>query len=178
MKSRARKSAGLLLFRHRVGELEVLLAHMGGPFWQRKDAGAWSIPKGEFDTEAPLDAARREFEEETGYKPFGTFIELAPVKQPGGKTVYAWALEFDCDAEKIHSNSFSMEWPKGSGRLCEFPEINRAAWFPLDQARRKLLKGQLGLLDQLEERLGLHTRRQLLSTAPKPPSTPGQMSLL
>src|SRR5262249_49673934 len=114
MKTNAKKSAGLLVFRNRAGGVEVLLAHMGGPFWERKDEGAWSIPKGEFqmETEEPLAAAIREFEEETGYKPAGNFIELNPVRQPSGKTVYAWALEFDCDAGKIKSNTFSMEWPK------------------------------------------------------------------
>lgn len=150
MKTGSKKSAGLLLFRFRPSGMEVLLGHMGGPFWQRKDEGAWSIPKGEFETEAPLDAALREFQEETGYKPTGNFIELAPVRQPGGKTVYAWAVEFDCDAEKIKSNTFSMEWPKGSGTMCEFPEIDRAAWFPLAVARKKILKGQMALVDQLE----------------------------
>ncbi len=150
-----KKSAGLLLFRNRAGVTEVLLAHMGGPFWQRKDEGAWTIPKGEFETEAPLQAALREFEEETGYKPTGNFIELTPIKQSGGKTVYAWALEFDCDAGKIRSNTFQMEWPRGSGEMCEFPEIDRAAWFPLPMARTSILKGQRPLLDQLEEKLGI-----------------------
>lgn len=130
----------------------MLLAHMGGPFWANKDDGSWSIPKGEFaDGEAPLEAARREFEEETGLKPEGEFIELAPVKQPGGKTIFACALEWDCDAAAIKSNTFKLEWPRGSGKFCDFPEIDRAAWFFLKDARRKLLKGQTPFLDQLEQ---------------------------
>lgn len=141
------------MFRRQARGLQVLLAHMGGPFWQRKEEGAWSIPKGELDTEEPFHAALREFEEETGYRPTGNFIELTPVKQPGGKTVYAWALEFDCDAARIKSNTFSMEWPKGSGKMCEFPEIDRAEWVPLALARKKILKGQAALLDQLEQKL-------------------------
>ncbi len=150
----SKKSAGLLLFRHRTDGVEVLLAHMGGPFWQRKEAGAWSIPKGEFEEEEPFAAALREFEEETGFRPQGNFIELAPVKQDNSKTVFAWALECDCDATRMKSNTFSMEWPKGSGRICEFPEVDRAAWLPLALARTKIVKGQAALLDQLQEKLG------------------------
>ncbi len=146
----SKKSAGLLLFRRKSGALEVLLGHMGGPFWQHKDDASWTIPKGEFDDELPLDAARREFHEETGFNSSGEFRELTPVKQPGGKTIFAWALEFDCDASQIKSNTFTMEWPKGSGIQREFPELDRAAWFPIAEARRKILKGQLPLLDQLE----------------------------
>ncbi len=149
MKSKARKSAGLLLFR-RKETLEVFLAHMGGPFWQHKDEGAWSIPKGEFDEELPLDAARREFREETGFSPEGNFIELTPVKQSGGKTVFAWAIQGDCDPAKSKSNTFSMEWPPGSGVMREFPEVDRAAWFSLAEARKKIVKGQIPLLEQLE----------------------------
>lgn len=149
MKPKARKSAGLLLFRRRES-LEVFLAHMGGPFWQHKDDAAWTIPKGEFDEELPFDAARREFREETGLSPEGNFLELTPVIQPGGKTVFAWALEWDRDATNITSNTFSMEWPKGSGVIQDFPEVDRAAWFPIAEARQKILKGQLPLLDQLE----------------------------
>jgi len=153
MKSGRRKSAGLLVFRKRAGEIEVLLAHMGGPFWQGKDEGAWSIPKGEFEAEEPFEAALREFEEETSLRPTGNFIELTPVKQPGGKTVYAWAVEFECDATTIKSNRFSMEWPRGSGRMCDFPEIDRAEWFSLSVARKKILKGQAALMDQLQQAL-------------------------
>jgi len=153
MKDKAKKSAGLLLFRLKKSSMEVFLAHMGGPFWEHKDVRAWSIPKGEFEDEAPLDAARREFQEETSMTPEGNFIELAPVRQPSGKTIFAWALEWDCNAAKVKSNMFSMEWPKGSGQMREFPEIDRAAWFSLDEARQKILKGQIPLLDQLQAKL-------------------------
>ena len=146
----AKKSAGLLLYREGAEGLEVLLVHPGGPFWARKDDGAWSIPKGEFeDTEDPLIAAKREFEEETGTPPDGEFIPLQPLKQAGGKLVYAWALCADFDTASLRSNTFSMEWPSRSGRRPEFPEVDRAAWFSLDEARRKILKGQAAFLDQL-----------------------------
>ena len=145
-----KRSAGLLLFR-RTQVLEVFLAHMGGPFWHNKDAAAWTIPKGEFTgSEQPFDAAQREFHEETGLTPEGNFYELQPVKQNSSKTVFAWALEWDCDATQVKSIVFSMEWPKGSGNMQEFPEIDRAGWFTLADARRKILKGQAPLLDQLE----------------------------
>lgn len=145
-----KRSAGLLLFRESRGVLEVLLVHPGGPFWARKDAGAWSIPKGEFDAdEEPLAAARREFAEETGTAVDGEFIELQPVRQPSGKVVHAWAVRADFDPAQLRSNTFSMEWPPKSGQLREFPEVDRAAWFALDQARAKIQPGQLPLLDQL-----------------------------
>ena len=130
--------------------MEVLLVHPGGPFWARKDAGAWSIPKGEFQCEDPLQAAIREFTEETGITPAGDFIELTPVKQAGGKLVYAWAVEGDCDVRTLKSNTFTLEWPKGSGHLREFHEVDRAEWFSLVTARAKLLRGQLPLLQELE----------------------------
>ena len=155
MKDKAKKSAGLLLFRRKDAAVEVFLAHMGGPFWERKEDAAWSIPKGEFEDEAPFDAALRELQEETSLSPKGNFRELVPVKQPSGKTVFAWALESDCDATKIKSNTFSMEWPKGSGVMKDFPEIDRASWFGLSEARRKILKGQISLLDQLQKVLGI-----------------------
>ena len=130
--------------------------HPGGPFWAKKDDGAWSIPKGEIaEDEDPLKAAKREFREETGFQIDGNFIALTPVKQAGGKWVYAWAVEGDCGAELIRSNTFSMEWPPRSGKRQEFPEINRAAWFPLDVAKQKILKGQLSLLEQLQSQLRL-----------------------
>lgn len=149
-----KQSAGVLLFRRVGSETEVLLAHPGGPFWKNKDDGAWSIPKGEYaDNEHPLAAAKREFAEETGLTLSGNFIPLGEVRQPGGKVVTAWALERDFDAsfdaEQLHSNTFSMAWPPRSGKLQEFPEIDRAEWFPLDVARRKILKGQAELLDRL-----------------------------
>ncbi len=154
MKKKLKKSAGLLLFRRRGPAVEVFLAHMGGPFWEHEDEGAWSIPKGEFEEEAPLDAALREFEEETGIRPTGAFIGLSPVKQASGKTVYVWALEYDCDAENIQSNTFALEWPKGSGVMREFPEVDRAAWFSTGEARKKILKGQVPFIDQLQKILG------------------------
>lgn len=150
----AKISAGLLLYRRRPGGGEVFLVHPGGPFWAKKDAGAWSIPKGEASPgEALLAAAQREFEEETGLRVTGDFHALEPVRQPGGKLVYAWAVEADCDADAIRSNSFEMEWPPRSGRKRTFPEVDRAAWLDLPRAREKINKGQLPLLDQLERRL-------------------------
>ena len=147
-----KRSAGLLMFRWRGEELEVFLVHPGGPFWAKKDAGAWSIPKGEYaEDEDPLTAARREFEEETGMAAAGEFIPLTDIKQAGGKIVKAWAIEGDCDAAAAKSNMFSMEWPPKSGRMREFPEIDRAEWFPIGAAREKLLKGQVGFLDQLAQ---------------------------
>ena len=143
------KSAGLLVFRRKGPVPEVFLAHMGGPFWRNKDAGAWTIPKGEFRDEAPFDAAMREFREETGLVPAGNFVELAPCKQASGKVIHAFAVEWDCDASNITSNTFPLEWPKGSGRIQEFPEVDRAGWFTLDQAAEKIVKGQIPLLDQL-----------------------------
>ena len=150
-----KKSAGLLLFRETSGGLEVLLVHPGGPFWAKKDNGAWSIPKGEFeDDEDPLTAARREFEEETGFTAAGDVIPLEPLRQPSGKVICAWAMRRDLDPASVKSNTFSMEWPPKSGRQQEFPEIDRAAWFTMETARYKLLKGQVGFLDQLESKLG------------------------
>ena len=145
-----RRSAGLLMYRVRDTGVEVFLVHPGGPFWARKDEGAWSIPKGEFTDEDPLDAAQREFREETGFAPAGDCKPLAPIRQTGGKMVHAWAVEGDCDAEVIQSNTFTMEWPPHSGRQGTFPEADRAGWFPLAQAREKILKSQQPLLDQLE----------------------------
>jgi predicted NUDIX family NTP pyrophosphohydrolase len=154
-----KKSAGLLLFREANGRREVLLVHPGGPFWAKKDAGAWSIPKGEIgDEEDPLTAARREFEEETGVRPTGEAIALEPRRQPGGKLVYAWAMRGDLDPAAVKSNTFSMEWPPRSGRRQEFPEIDRAAWFTLEEARKKILKGQAPFLDDLERVAGRAAR--------------------
>ena len=151
-----RRSAGVLLFRRTGPHPEVLLVHPGGPFWKNKDDGAWSIPKGEHDLqEDPLTAAKRELEEETGLSPTGVFISLGEIRQSGGKIVSAWAVEGDCDAAGVRSNTFSMPWPPGSEKLQEFPEIDRAEWFPLDIARRKILKGQVELLERLAQRLHL-----------------------
>jgi predicted NUDIX family NTP pyrophosphohydrolase len=147
-------SAGILLFRFRNEKLEVMLVHPGGPFWARKDDGAWSIPKGILDeNEDPVDAAKREFNEETGLEADGDFIELGEVKQPSGKIVHAWALEKDLDVTEIKSNSFTIEWPKNSGKIREYPEIDRAGWFGLDEARAKILKGQVAFLGRLAEML-------------------------
>jgi predicted NUDIX family NTP pyrophosphohydrolase len=149
-------SAALLLFRRRE-TLEVLIAHMGGPFWARKDAGAWSIPKGEYTSpsEEPVDAAKREFAEEMGSPaPSGEVIPLGSVKQSGGKVVTAFALEGDFDLAGFRSNTFEMEWPRGSGRMQEFPEVDRAEWVTVEVAREKLVKGQLPLLDALRAHLG------------------------
>jgi predicted NUDIX family NTP pyrophosphohydrolase len=150
------RSAGLLL--HRAGAdggVEVLLAHMGGPFWARKDEGAWTIPKGEHgDDEEGLAAARREFAEELGAPPpDGPAIELGEVRQSGGKRVTAWAVAGDFDASAIVSNTFEIEWPPRSGRTQAFPEVDRASWFDLETARRKLVKGQVPLLDALAQRV-------------------------
>lgn len=147
-------SAGLLLYRRASAGIEVFLVHPGGPFWTKKDAGAWSIPKGEFiDPEDPLEAARREFREETGHEIDGSFLPLEPIKQAGGKTVHAWAIQGDLDPERIRSNTFTMEWPRGSGRQKEFPEVDRAEWFEVEEARRRILPAQAGFLDELIDRL-------------------------
>jgi len=148
-------SAGILLYRRRDGILQVLLVHPGGPFWARKDAGAWSIPKGEYGAgDDPLIAAQREFVEETGFSLAGPFLPLTPVKQPGGKVVSAWAVEGDCDPAALRSNVFPMEWPPKSGRTSNFPEVDRADWFSLSEAADKILSGQRPLLDELVARIG------------------------
>ena len=145
-----KRSAGVLVFRRIGPQTEVLLAHPGGPFWKHKDDGAWSIPKGEYgDDEDPLAAAKRELAEEIGVTPLGDFIPLGEIRQPGGKVVAAWAVEADFDVKLLRSNTFSMPWPPGSKNMREFPEIDRAEWFPLDVATRKILKGQTDLLDRL-----------------------------
>lgn len=149
----AKLSAGLLAYRVRDGLLEVLLVHPGGPFWRKKDEGAWSIPKGEYDeSEDPLDAAKREFGEETGWIASGEFIALTPVKQPSGKIVSAWAFEGDFDADTLSSNTFSMEWPPRSGRMAEFPEVDRARWFCIDEALVYVQKGQAGIVREFASR--------------------------
>jgi predicted NUDIX family NTP pyrophosphohydrolase len=148
----ARRSAGLLLYRIREEQLEVLIAHMGGPFWANKDDGGWSIVKGEYgEDEDAYAAARREFEEETGAAPpAGAPLELGEVRQPSGKLIKAWAIEGDLDASQIESNTFTIEWPRGSGAQREFPEVDRAGWFDLESARRKLVKGQVPFVDRLQ----------------------------
>jgi predicted NUDIX family NTP pyrophosphohydrolase len=147
-------TAGLLLYRRCSGRWEVFLAHPGGPFWAKKDAYAWSIPKGMCDAgEQPLAAARREFEEETGFRVEGPFRPLSALKQSSGKILHAWAVEHDCDPAAVRSNEFSMEWPPRSGQMRSFPEIDRAAWFPLAEAATKIHKGQAPLLDELRRLL-------------------------
>ena len=145
------RSAGILLYRRRDEQLEVLLVHPGGPFWARRDEGAWSIPKGEYVAgEDPLDAARREFEEELGTAPpDGPAQELGEIRQKSGKLVHAWALEGDLDAEQIVSNTCEVQWPPRSGKLIEVPEVDRAEWFTLEEAREKINPAQVALLDRL-----------------------------
>jgi predicted NUDIX family NTP pyrophosphohydrolase len=153
--SAAKTSAGLLLYRIRAGRLEVMIAHMGGPFWAARDDGAWSIVKGEYDAhEDAYAAARREFAGETGSPaPRGAALELGEVRQRGGKRIVAWAVEGDLDCSAIRSNTFTLEWPPRSGRHREFPEIDRAAWFDAAAARRKLVPAQVAFIDALERRL-------------------------
>lgn len=149
-----RVSAGLMMYRRRNGDLEILLVHPGGPFWRNKDEGAWTIPKGEPDKgEELLATARREFEEETGLHPMGPYLELTPVQQTGGKMVHAWAFEGDFDPRAIKSNTFRMEWPAGSGRFAAFPEIDRAEFFSQAEARTKINPAQAALVDELDQKL-------------------------
>ena len=150
------RSAGILLYRRREESVEVFLVHPGGPFWARKDEGAWTVPKGLVENnEDPLLAAKREFEEETGFKPpKGPFKELGTFRQPGGKLVAMWAAEGDCDPAKLASNTFELEWPPRSGKKRTFPEVDRGAWFGRDAAAQKILKGQRPALDALFRRHG------------------------
>jgi predicted NUDIX family NTP pyrophosphohydrolase len=150
-------SAGILLFRRRARALEVFLVHPGGPYWAKKDAGAWSIPKGEMDDDDDSDAlatAKREFQEETGHAIEGTFMALTSLKQPSGKLIHAWCVEGDLDAAAITSNTFCMEWPPGSGLQREFPEVDRGGWFSVAAALEKLLRGQRAFVAELQGRLG------------------------
>jgi predicted NUDIX family NTP pyrophosphohydrolase len=147
-------SAGILLYRRKDDELRVFLVHPGGPFFAKKDEGAWSVPKGELDEgEDALAAGRREFEEETGCAPEGTFIQLSPITQKGGKIVLAWAVEGDCDADAIRSNTFALEWPPKSGKVRDFPEVDRAEWFTVDEAKKKINPAQAALVDELVSKL-------------------------
>ena len=149
-----KQSAGLLLFRVVASHLEVLLVHPGGPFWAKKDDGSWSIPKGEFaQTEDPFEAAKREFKEELGSLVTGEAILLKPLRQPSGKIIYAWGVRGDFDPATMKSNTFTMEWPPKSGQKREFPEIDKAGWFPIEVAMRKIVKGQSDFIDQLKEKL-------------------------
>lgn len=149
-----KQSAGILLYRRR-DELEVFLVHPGGPFWAKKDLGAWSLPKGEFEEgEDPLAAAVRELTEETGFAIAGELLPLEPVRQPSRKTIHAWATEGDCDPAELRSNLFSMEWPPKSGKQAEFPEVDRGAWFTIEEARKRIIGGQSPFLDELIEAIG------------------------
>ena len=161
----AKRSAGLLLYRRTGPDPEVLLAHPGGPFWAKKDDGAWTIPKGLFeDGENPPAAAKHEFKEETGFLPHGEFIELGSFKQPSSKVIFAWAVEGDFAPRDLKCNTFSMEWPPRSGHRQEFPEVDRAAWFNAGTAARKINKGQLPILQELFHRLGVKSRRRVKSS--------------
>jgi predicted NUDIX family NTP pyrophosphohydrolase len=149
------QSAGLLLFRPRDNHIQVLLGHPGGPFWRRRDQGVWTIPKGLIAPgESSLSTALREFVEETGHRPAGEPLALGSAKQPGGKVVHVWAVQGDWDPVELQSNTFEMEWPPRSGRRQEFPEIDRAAWFSIAEARAKILKGQAVFMDRLLETVG------------------------
>ncbi len=142
------------MFRFRNSLIQVLLIHPGGPFWINKDCGAWSIPKGLIEQgEDQLVAAQREFEEETGFKASGPFIPLAPIRQASGKLVLVWAFEGDCNVIDLKSNTFSIEWPPRSGLIRDYPEVDRAEWFPIAAAREKILKSQISLLDELEKKM-------------------------
>ena len=151
----SKESAGLLLYRGEPPHVEVLLVHPGGPFWKRRDEGAWSIPKGEIELgETPIDVAQREFAEELGRPaPAGALSSLGSIRQAGGKVVHAWAEPGDIDVTRIESSTFSMEWPPSSGRMQTFPEVDRAAWFDLETARRMILAAQSTFLDRLEQLL-------------------------
>lgn len=150
-----KRSAGLLMFRRKGTELEVFLVHPGGPFWAKKDEGAWTVPKGEYvEGESPLDAARREFLEETGFAATGEFMDLGTVKQNNGKLVTAWAFEGDCDPAKLSSNTCMVEWPPRTGKMIEIPEVDRGAWYTLPAGRRAILKSQTPFLDVLAAKLG------------------------
>jgi predicted NUDIX family NTP pyrophosphohydrolase len=148
----AKRSAGLLMYRYHGGIVEVLLVHPGGPFWKKKDEGAWSIPKGEYSQdEEPLKVAKREFHEETGFIAEGEFKPLKMAVQPSGKEVTIWAFQGDCDPANCTSNTFSMEWPPRSGQQQEFPEVDRAQWFTIEQAKKKIFKGQLPIIEEFEQ---------------------------
>jgi predicted NUDIX family NTP pyrophosphohydrolase len=154
-------SAGILMFRKAGTTLEVFLVHPGGPFWRNKDAGAWSIPKGEYNEgDDPLEAAKREFREETGASVEGDFLPLGQVKQAGGKIVTAWAIEGQRSPDAIRSNTFSMEWPPKSGRQQEFPEVDRAAWFSVENAKERIFKGQLEFLNRLATQVAVTQARE------------------
>ncbi|MDJ0651344.1 MAG: NUDIX domain-containing protein [Xenococcaceae cyanobacterium MO_188.B19] len=147
-------SAGILVYRYKNSDLQVLLVHPGGPFWSRKDLGSWSIPKGIFDeSENPLDAAKREFMEETGFAVEGEFIELGELRQPSKKIIHAWSIEDNFDISQLKSNTFKLEWPRKSGNILEYPEVDKGEWFSLDIAQKKIFKGQREFLARLVKRV-------------------------
>jgi predicted NUDIX family NTP pyrophosphohydrolase len=152
--AKKKESAGILLYRLVRTDLEVFLVHPGGPFWKNKDLGSWSIPKGEFlAPEEPLEAAIREFREETGFTPAAPFLSLTPIRQKSGKRVHAWAAAGDLVPALVKSNTFSMKWPPRSGRKISFPEVDKGDWFPIAEARNKILAAQIPLLDELASRI-------------------------
>ncbi len=156
----SKQSAGVLLYRRKDDSIEVFLVHPGGPFWKNKDAGVWTIPKGEFSHEEPaLDAALREFREETGHSLKGPFQPLSPIRQKGGKRVFAWATTGDLDPGSIVSNTFELEWPPRSGKQQTFAEVDKASWFSLEDARKKMNSAQISLLEELEETLIVNGRK-------------------
>ncbi len=149
-------SAGILAYRGEGKDYEVFLVHPGGPFWSNKDLHAWSVPKGEPEEDEELfNSAVREFKEETGFDLSGNFVTLDPVKQPGGKIIYTWAVKADLNASKIKSNTIEIEWPPKSGKKLEIPEVDKAGWFSFEEARLKIMKGQISILEQLAEKLGV-----------------------
>lgn len=166
----SKQSAGILLYRFENKVLEVFLAHPGGPFWAKKDLGAWSIPKGEFEDEDAVAAAKREFYEETGIVIDAELLPLTPIKQKSGKTIYAWAAEGNVDANSVKSNLFELEWPPKSGKKQMFPEIDKAEWFPVQMAMQKISRGQVGFIEELAEKLGI-------TTDDEPTLNPGQLRL-
>ncbi|HEX5687391.1 MAG TPA: NUDIX domain-containing protein [Ideonella sp.] len=177
-----KKSAGILPYRRVGNRVEVLLVHPGGPYWARWDDGAWSIGKGEYDAdEAPFDAALREFQEETGHRPVGHFFRLTPIKQPGGKWISAWAVDDAWEPSGFRSNTFTLEWPRGSGKMRQFDEVDRVEWFDIQAAVVKIVPGQLGFLQELSEHLlgrGLRVHAARLARGPGPvrcgvPGSPG-----
>lgn len=148
------RSAGILLYRFADGRPEVMLVHPGGPYWARKDEGAWTIPKGLCEAnESPLDAAKRELREETGFESQGPFLDLGEIKQPSGKIIHVWAVEQDVDTARLVSNTFSLEWPRNSGVIREYPEVDRGQWFGIQEARKRILSGQAGFIERLMQAL-------------------------
>ena len=173
----SKQSAGILMYRKKGDSLEVFLVHPGGPFFAKKDMGAWSIPKGEFENEEAVVAAKRELFEETGVVIGNELTPLTPQKQKGGKTVYAWAVEGNVDPKSIKSNLFELEWPPKSGKKQMFPEIDRAEWFPVQTAIQKINQGQVAFINELTEKLGVQ-KQDHTPDSNESPSDPSQMKML